>query len=124
MQQNVVSEVVSQAATATPAGPGDPMPEAYWQSVLSEPVARSAPGVPIQALRLADIRRPVLRVTCRRCDRILEIQTADAKRLYAEKVTWKDAGRRLLDDSCQQRTGSHEDDGCWPDYSMSSTGPQ
>ena len=97
-------------------GPGDPMPEAYWAAVLSEPVARSAPGVPIQSLRLADIRRPILRVGCRRCDRTLEIQTADAKRLYGENITWKDAGRRLLDDSCQQRTGSHEDDGCWPSY--------
>jgi hypothetical protein len=55
-------------------------------------------------------------VSCRRCDRIVEIQTADAKRLYGEHAVWKDAGRRLLDDSCQQRTGSHEDDGCWPSY--------
>jgi hypothetical protein len=29
---------------------------------------------------------------------------------------WKDVGQRLLDDICQQRTGSHEDDGCWPNF--------
>ena len=88
----------------------------YWQAVLAEPVARSSPGVPIQNRRLSEIPRHVLRVGCRRCDRIIEIQTTDAQRLYGQHAVWKDVGRRLLDDSCQQRTGSHEDDGCWPAF--------
>jgi hypothetical protein len=60
--------------------------------------------------------RPVLRVACRRCERIVEIQKADAVRLYGAKAVWKDVGQRLLDNTCRQRTGSHEDDGCWPSF--------
>jgi hypothetical protein len=52
----------------------------------------------------------------RRCDRIVEIQTTDAMRLYGPHTIWKDAGRRLLDNGCQIRTGSREDDGCWPAF--------
>ena len=116
MQQNAMpSDVVSPAAPATPAGPGDPMPEAYWQSVLAEPMTHTRPpGVPIQNRRLSEIPRHVLQVSCRRCDRIIEIQTTDAQKLFGTHAIWKDVGRRLLDDSCQERTGSHEDDGCWP----------
>lgn len=44
------------------------------------------------------------------------IQTVDAVRLYGGKAIWKDVGQRLLDDTCKQRTGSHEDDGCWPNF--------
>lgn len=110
-------DVVSSAAPATPAGPGDPMPEAYWASVLSEPVTRTrTPGVPIQNRRLSEIPRHVLRVSCRRCDRIIEIQTTDAVWLYGEHAIWKDVGMRLLDNGCQERTGVREDDGCWPSY--------
>jgi hypothetical protein len=28
----------------------------------------------------------------------------------------KAVGQRLLDDTCQQRTGRHEEDGCWPSF--------
>ncbi|MDO9439682.1 MAG: hypothetical protein Q7T73_02210 [Beijerinckiaceae bacterium] len=109
-----------QAAAAPPptpaVGPADPMPDSYWDAVLADPAARARPGVPIQNRSLSEIPRHVLRVSCRRCDRIVEIQTADAVRLYGEHAVWKDVGQRLLDNGCQQRTGSHEDDGCWPDY--------
>lgn len=98
-------------------GPADSMPEAYWDAVLSDPVTRSKPpGVPIQNRRLSEIPRHVLRVSCRRCDRIVEIQTADAVRLYGEHAVWKDVGIKMLDNGCQERTGVREDDGCWPDY--------
>jgi hypothetical protein len=93
------------------------MPDDYWDAVLADPRARAKPGVPIQNRRLSEIPRNVLRVSCRRCERIVEIQTADAVRLYGEHAIWKDVGQRLLDNGCQQRTGSHEDDGCWPSYS-------
>ena len=65
---------------------------------------------------LAEIQRHVLRVSCHRCERTVEIQTVDAIRLYGGKAIWKEVGQRLLDDTCQQRTGSHEDDGCWPNF--------
>jgi hypothetical protein len=65
---------------------------------------------------LAELQRHVLRVSCRRCERIVEIQTVDAVRLYGGKAIWKDVGQRLLDDTCQLRTGSHEEDGCWPNF--------
>jgi hypothetical protein len=66
--------------------------------------------------RLSEIPRHVLRVSCRRCERTVEIQTADAVRLYGGDAVWKDVAQRLLDDTCQQRTGRHEEDGCWPAF--------
>ena len=92
------------------------LPEEYWQSILADPRAGARTGVLIQQQRLAEITLHLLRVSCRRCDRVVEIQTADAVRLYGAQAVWKDAGRRLLDNGCQNRTGSHEDDGCWPNF--------
>ena len=43
-------------------------------------------------------------------------QTADAVRLYGANAVWKDVAQRLLDNTCQQRTGRHEEDGCWPAF--------
>jgi hypothetical protein len=93
-------------------GPADQMPDSYWDAILADPAARAKPGVPIQNRRLSEIPRRVLRVSCRRCDRIVEIQTAEPVRLYGEHAVWKDVGQRLLNNTCQQRTGSHEDDSC------------
>jgi len=73
-------------------------------------------GVQIRQRRLSEIQRHVLRVSCRRCERTVEIQTADAVRLYGGNAVWKDVAQRLLDDTCQQRTGRHEEDGCWPAF--------
>ncbi|CAN0451290.1 unnamed protein product [Phaeothamnion confervicola] len=72
----------------------------------------------MRTCRLSVIPRHVLRVACRRCDRTVEIQTVDAVRLYGGNAIWKDVGQRLLDDTCRQRTGSHEDDGCWPAFDV------
>lgn len=95
------------------------MPEEYWKAVLDDPCARSAPsGVPIQNRRLSEIPRHVLRVSCRRCDRIVEIQMPDALRMYGKHAVWKEVGTKLLDGTCQERTGSREDDGCWPAFDM------
>jgi hypothetical protein len=55
---------------------------------------------------------PRVPVSCRRFDRILDIQITDAQRMYGRQAVWKDVGRHLLDDCCQQRPLSHEDDGC------------
>src|SRR5437016_5783730 len=38
---------------------------------------------------LSEIQRHVLRVSCRRCERTVEIQTADAVRLYGGNAVWK-----------------------------------
>jgi hypothetical protein len=93
-------------------GPGDEMPAEYWQAILDDP--RADPSIRTQ--RLAAIQRHLLRVACRRCGRTVEIQKADAVRLAGPQAVWKDVGPRLLDDTCQQRTGRHEEDGCWPSF--------
>jgi hypothetical protein len=70
----------------------------------------------VRALRLSEVSQHILRVSCRRCARTVEIQKANAARLYGPETAWKDVGQRLLDNTCQQRTGRHEEDGCWPAF--------
>jgi hypothetical protein len=94
------------------AAPGAPLLAEYWESVLKDHRA----GEPGRSRRLADMQRHVLCVCCRRCERTLEIQTADAVRLYGGDAVCKDVAQRLLDNTCQQRTGRHEEDGCWPAF--------
>ena len=97
------------------AAPDAPLPTEYWDALLKDPRA-DATGVRMRQRRLSEIQRHVLRVSCRRCDRTVEIQTVDAVRLYGGNAIWKDVAQRLLDDTCQQRTGRHEEDGCWPAF--------
>jgi hypothetical protein len=99
------------------AAPDAPLPAEYWESVLKDPRAE-ATGAQMRQRRLSEIQRHVLRVCCRRCERTVEIQTADAVRLYGGNAVWKDVAQRLLDNTCQQRTGRHEEDGCWPGFDM------
>jgi hypothetical protein len=96
------------------AAPDDPLPAEYWDSVLKDPRADDA--VRVRHRKLLEIQRHVLRVSCRRRERTVEIQTLDAIRLCGGKAIWKDVAQRLLDDTCQQRTGRHEEDGCWPGF--------
>lgn len=98
-------------------GPDAPLPAEYWESVLKDPRA-GATLAQARQRRLSEIKGHVLRVSCRRCERTLEIQTADAVRLYGDSALWKDVAQRLLDNTCQQRTGRHEEDGCWPAFEM------
>jgi hypothetical protein len=35
----------------------------------------------------------------------------------SDRAVWKDIAQRLLDDGCRIRTGRHEEDGWWPDFS-------
>lgn len=100
-------------------GPGDPLPEELWDAVLAEPRAAGRPPLPIQQCRLSEIPRHLLRVECIRCFRIVEIQKADAVRFYGPHAVWKDVGQRLLDQTCSNRTGRLEEDGCWPDWTPS-----
>jgi hypothetical protein len=95
------------------------MPAEHWESVLSDPYAGASPvppGPSIRALRLSKIPQHILRVRCSRCGRTVEIQKADAVRLAGPLAIWKDVGQRLLDNTCQNRTGRHEEDGCWPSF--------
>jgi hypothetical protein len=63
------------------AGPDAPLSAEYWESVLNDPRV-SAIGTRIRGRRLSEIQRHVLRVSSRRCERTVEIQTAHAVRLY------------------------------------------
>lgn len=96
--------------------PSEPIPEALWQSLLDDPRAASKPTVPIQQCRLADIQRHMLRVECSRCSRIVEMQKAEAIRYFGADAIWKNVAKRLLDQTCTNRTGRHEEDGCWPQF--------
>jgi hypothetical protein len=70
--------------------------DGWWESVLNDRRATGAPRLPIQQCRLNEIPRDVLRVECARCARIVEIQKADAVRLYGPHAVWKDVGQKLL----------------------------
>ena len=112
--EKLAAEADRQAANPS-AAPDAPLPPEYWDSVLKDPRA-AANGTQTRQRRLSEIQRHVLRVFCRRCERTVEIQTVDAIRLYGGNAIWKQVAQRLLDDTCQQRTGRHEEDGCWPSF--------
>jgi hypothetical protein len=114
--EKLAAEAIRKAANPA-AAPDAALPAEYWDSVLKDPRAGTN-GLRLSQRHLSEIQRHVLRVSCRRCDRTLEIQTADAVRLYGANAIWKDVGQRLLDDTCQQRTGRLEEDGCWPAFDM------
>lgn len=90
--------------------PNEPMPDELWDAVLADPRAADPAMSPL------GITLHVLRVECVRCLRIVEIQKADAVRFYGCQAVWKDVGQRLLDQMCTNRTGRHEEDGCWSDW--------
>ncbi|MET3971461.1 hypothetical protein ACVWXN_000013 [Bradyrhizobium sp. i1.4.4] len=102
--------------------PNEDLPREYWQALLEDPraeAARSGPGPSGRLLQLRQIPQHLLRVGCRRCGRTVEIQKAHATRLYGPEAVWRDVGQRLLDKTCSNRTGRHEEDGCWPTFDMS-----
>lgn len=94
-----------------------PNPVRLVESVLSDPRAAGKPWLPIQQRRLSEIPRHLLRVQCLRCNRAVEIQKADAIKLFGPHEVYKTVAQRLLDDTCRYRTGRLEEDGCWPDWS-------
>jgi hypothetical protein len=120
-QMEKMAAAVARPAPSMPAlAPNDDLPTEYWQALLDDPRADAkVSGPSIGKLRLSQIAQHLLRVTCRRCVRIVEIQKADAVRLHGSEAIWKDVGLRLLDDTCTRRTGRNEEDGCWPSYDMS-----
>src|ERR1700686_1341134 len=80
------------------ATPDAPLPAEYWESILKDPRA-DATGGQIRPRILSEIQRHVLRISCRRCERTVEIQTADGIRLDGGKAGWKGVGPRVLANS-------------------------
>jgi hypothetical protein len=116
-----MAAVGKKAPPARALAPSDDLPPEYWQALLGDARADGANPVPRasgRALLLDEIPQHLLRVSCRRCGRTVEIQKADAIRLYGKVAIWRDVGQRLLDNTCTQRTGRHEEDGCWPSYDV------
>jgi hypothetical protein len=117
MQKLASSHEAGQKTPPTAAvGPADELPPEYWRALMEDPRAETRPAPSGAALRLSQIPQHLLRVGCRRCGRTVEIQKADAVRLYGRDALWKTVGQRLLDNTCTQRTGRHEEDGCWPTF--------
>lgn len=116
-QMEKMASAVGRNAPPKPGlAPDADLPPEYWQALLEDPRAEAWSSRSGAALRLNQITQHILRVSCRRCARVVEIQKADATRLYGPDALWKDVGQRLLDNTCTQRTGRHEEDGCWPSY--------
>jgi hypothetical protein len=117
-QMEKMAAALGRKAPAAPAlAPGDDLPPEHWQALLENANGDIEPSVSsMAALRLTEIPQHLLRVSCRRCGRTVEIQKVDAIGLYGQHAVWKDVGQRLLDDTCTQRTGRQEEDGCWPVY--------
>jgi hypothetical protein len=118
-QMSKIARTVDRVATTPALAPNDDLPPEYWQALLSYLRAEAGPsGSPVRRLRLSEISQHLLRVTCCRCGRIVEVQKVDATRLFGADAIWRDVGQRLLDSTCAQRTGLHEEDGCWPSYDV------
>ncbi|WP_414643360.1 hypothetical protein [Bradyrhizobium barranii] len=119
-QMERLAAAVGKKAPGVPGlAPDDGLPPEYWRALLEDPRAdRGLPdlGSSGRLLRLSQIPEHLLRVACRRCGRTVEIQKVDAARLYGSDAIWRDVGQRLLDNTCSQRTGRHEEDGCWPSF--------
>jgi hypothetical protein len=88
--------------------------DCWWAAVLSDPQAVTPRPAPARIL--GEIRSDLLRVECLRCVRIVEIKRLDAIKLYGPHAIWKDVGLDLLARGCENRSGRHEEDGCWPDF--------
>jgi len=114
--EKLAKSMGNQPMKESPLGPQDEMPEEYWRSVLNNTPADAKPVGRSAGLRLSELSQHVLRISCRRCERIVEIQKVDAVRLYGQEAVWKEVGQRLLNNTCQSRTGRYEEDGCWPSF--------
>ena len=75
-------------------------------------VARLGPAVVIGG----EIQAKELTVSCLRCMRGVREYRRDLIARWGADALWRDVGQRLLNERCEIRTGSHEDDGCWPDF--------
>lgn len=88
--------------------------EAWWASVLEDP--RAETNRPDARRTLAEIRASELRIECLKCFRVVLIAREEALARFDAGSLWKEVAVRLLGDGCTNRTGRHEEDGCWPDF--------
>jgi hypothetical protein len=110
------ASIGTKTVVTPPLGPQDEMPGEYWRAVLNDAQETRSSERSGAGQRLSAIPQHVLRVSCRRCERIVEIQKADAIRLYGQQASWREVGHRLLNNTRQNRTGRYEEDGCWPAF--------
>jgi hypothetical protein len=87
-------------------GPADAMPPEYRESVLNDPRARAGRSVH-RALRLSGIPQHILRVSCSRCGRTVEIQKADAVRLLSDCSSRRRFPSPSMRRSTRSRRSSH-----------------
>lgn len=119
--EKMAAAVGRKAPPVAGSAPDGDLPPEYWQALLEAAGGdrdQAGPAAAGRALRLSQIPQHLLRVGCRRCGRTVEIQKVDAVRLYGPDAIWRHVGQRLLDNTCLQRTGRHEEDGCWPAYDV------
>src|SRR5829696_9298252 len=116
-QMEKLAASIGRKTVVTPPLCKDEMPDEYWHAVLNDAQLeiRSSERSGAEQ-RLSEIPQHVLRVSCRRCARIVEIQKTDAIRLYGQQASWREVGQRLLDNTCKNRSGRHEEDGVWPAF--------
>src|SRR5579859_7229640 len=102
--EKMAAALGKKAPVTSALAPGDDLPPEYWQAILENANVGIEPsGSSMAALRLTEIPQHLLRVSCRRCSRTVEIQKVDAMRLYGQHAVWKDVGQRLLNATCTQR---------------------
>jgi hypothetical protein len=118
MQMEKLAADQARARYSHDPAPDAPAPDSWWESVLSDPRAAGKPWLPISQRRLSEIPRHLFRIDCLRCQRAVEIQKADAIKLFGPHAVYKDMALRLLGDTCRYRTGRLEEDGCWPDWTQ------
>ena len=112
-----MEKLAREKAREPDSNPSSDTPDDWWDSVLTDPRVVGKPWLPISQRRLSEILRHLLRVECQRCSRIVEIQKADAVRLFGPHEVYKTVAQRLLDDTCRYRSGRLEEDGCWINWS-------
>lgn len=88
--------------------------DAWWSAVLRDP--RAGTDRPAARLTLGEIAARELTVSCQRCMRVVREYRRDLIARWGADALWRDIGQRLLNERCDQRTGRHEEDGCWPDF--------
>ena len=95
--EKLASEAVRRHAVPT-AAPDEALPAEDWDAVLKDP--RAGDGVRMRERKLSEIPRHGLRVSCRRCERIVEIQTVDAVRIRGREHDRARRRRAERDDLC------------------------
>lgn len=88
--------------------------DAWWDAVLRDP--RAGTDRPSARLTLGEIQANELTVSCLRCMRGVREYRRDVIARWGADALWRNVGQRLLNERCEQRTGNHEEDGCWPDF--------